>query len=88
MMVSEATVQVREGVALPNHFAFRSAIRDLVIGYAASHKMIEPNRAALALSQRYPDCGLTIVQIVKEIEKVVSENGSVLFTGRNSPERR
>jgi hypothetical protein len=74
--------------ALTKHAALRSAIRDLVMGYAASHKMIDPNRAALALSQRYPDCGLTVEQIVKEIEKGASENGSVLFTGRNNPERR
>ena len=68
--------------------ALQLAIKDLVEGYATSHKVIDLNRAASALSHRYPDCGLTIEEILKELEKSAFENGSVLFSDQRNQERR
>jgi len=73
---------------LTSRIALESAIKKLIKGYAASHKVIDPNRAALAILSRYPDCGLSIEQIQQEIEKGAVEGGAVLSSDRGNPERR
>ena len=67
--------------------ALQSAITELVEGYAASHKVIDLNRAAFALSSRHPECGMTLEEIVREIEKRALENKGVLFSDRKNEER-
>jgi len=58
---------------LTSRIALESAIKKLIDGHAASHKVIDLNRAALAILNRYPDCGLSIEEIQQEIEKEQSK---------------
>jgi hypothetical protein len=73
---------------LTSRSALESAIKKLVDGHAASHKLINLKRAALAILSRHPDCGLSIEQIHKEIEKEAIEGGALFSSDGGNPERR
>src|SRR5262249_27514076 len=58
-----------EAIGMSNRTALQTAIEELVDGLGAAGKVIDVNTAALQLSSKYPQSGMTIDEICRLIEQ-------------------
>ena len=66
---------------MSNRTALHSAIEELVDGFAAAGKVIDVNAAAIQLSSTYPQSGMTLDQICRQIEQTAVRSRATLLSG-------
>ncbi len=69
---------------MSNRTALQSAIEDLVDGLGAAGKVIDWG-AALQLSSRYPQSGMTLDDICRQIEQSAVKSRATLLSGMKPP---
>jgi hypothetical protein len=66
---------------MSNRTALQTAIEELVDGLGAAGKVIDVNSAALQLSSKYPQSGMTIDEICRIIERSAVRSRATLLSG-------
>jgi hypothetical protein len=66
---------------MSNRTALQTAIEELVDGFEAAGKVIDVNSAALHLSSKYPQSGMTINEICRLIEQSAVKSRATLLSG-------
>jgi hypothetical protein len=74
-----------EASGMSNRTALQTAIEELVDGFEAAGKVIDVNSAALQLSSKYPQSGMTIDEICRLIELSAVKSRATLLSGMKSP---
>jgi hypothetical protein len=70
-----------ETTGMSNRTALQTAIAELVDGFEAAGKVIDVNSAALHLSSKYPQSGMTIDEICRQIEESAVRSRATLLSG-------
>jgi hypothetical protein len=70
---------------MSNRTALQTAIEELVDGFGAAGKVIDVNSAALHLSSKYPQSGMTIDEICRLIEQSAVRSRATLLSGTKPP---
>ena len=69
-----------------NSFALMTAIAEYADGMRAAGRVVDANHAALVLSTKYPRSGMTMAEIVRQIERASAMAGAALFSSSTGVE--
>ena len=66
---------------MSNYVALQSAIEGYVSAMKIAGKIVDADEAAIILSTKYPQSGMTIDEIVHDIQRAAAKFGAALLAG-------
>ena len=64
-----------------NYVALQAAIAEYVFAMKVAGRIVDADEAAITLSTKYPQSGMTIDEIVHEIRRAAAKLGAALLAG-------